>query len=132
MTVGLAGSSWNAVVPSVSAMTDTTMTDSTTEPMTSPVPLGAPSKPRGVRRVLLESGYNLSALPVSLAAFVLVVVFLAVGVGLSILIGGVLLLTLGVTISRGFALLERLRMRTMLGRDASTPVYLRARPDDGF
>jgi signal transduction histidine kinase len=109
-------------------MTETTMTS----PMTTPVARAAVPKPRGVRRILLDSGYNLSAFFISLAAFVLVVVLLALGVGLAILIGGVLLLTLGVTVARGFAQLERLRLRTMQGREAATPVYLRARPDDGF
>ncbi|WP_121257843.1 sensor histidine kinase [Nocardioides ferulae] len=80
--------------------------------------------PSGVRRVLLESAYALTAFPIALPAFVLVVVDLALGLGLSILIGGVLLLTLGVMVARGFARLERYRLRTWLGRPAPSPAYL--------
>ncbi len=88
--------------------------------------------PNALMRVLLDSGYALSAFPISLSAFVLAVVLFSTGVGLSILVGGVLLLTLCVMVARGFARLERHRVRTMLGREAATPRYQCARSDDGF
>ncbi|CAI9403860.1 hypothetical protein HIDPHFAB_04066 [Nocardioides sp. T2.26MG-1] len=100
--------------------------------MTTTYPLPMARQPHGVRRVLLDTGYSVSAFPVALAAFVLVVVDLALGIGLSVLIGGVLVLSLGVLIARGVARLERIRIQAMLGREATTPAYLRARPDDGF
>lgn len=100
--------------------------------MTTTYPLATPARPRGVRRVLLETGYNLSAFPIALVAFIVVVVDLALGVGLSVLIGGVLLLSVGVMVARGFARFERIRLRGMLGREAATPAYLCARPGDGF
>src|SRR4051812_4279324 len=108
-------------------MTETLTMNPTAQPFEAAVP-----RPRGVRRVLLESGYNLSAFVIALAAFVLVVVSISVGIGLALLVGGILLLTLGVGLARGTARLERLRLRGMLGRQAPTPVYLRARPSDGF
>ncbi len=84
----------------------------------------APAPPRGVRRVLLESAYNLSAFFIALVALVLVVVDLILGVALAIFIGGILLVTLSVMVARGIARLERFRLRTMLGREAATPSYL--------
>ena len=100
--------------------------------MTTTFPLESPARPRGVRRVLLESGYNFSAFFIALVAFVLVVINLTLGIALAVFIGGVLLLALAVGVARGIARLERLRLRTMLGREAPTPVYLCARPGDGF
>ncbi len=88
--------------------------------------------PRGLQRVLLDSGYALSAFPISLAGFILSVTLLSVGVSLLIIVGGVLLLTLCVNVARGFARLERYRIRTMLGREVATPRYLCARSDAGF
>jgi len=100
--------------------------------MTTTYPLAMPQHPRGVRRVLFETGYNLSAFPIALVGFILVVVDLALGIGLSVLIGGVLLLSVAVMVARGFARFERIRMRGMLGREAATPAYLCGRAGDGF
>ena len=91
-----------------------------------------PVRPRGVRRVLLDSGYALSAFFLALPAFVLVVVNLALGIGLIVLVGGLLLLWVGVMVARGFARVERIRLRGMLGKPAPTPAYLCPRPEDGF
>jgi signal transduction histidine kinase len=104
----------------------------TTAYPTSSSPTAAPERLRGVRRVLYETGYNLSAFVISLVGFVLVATDLALGVSLSVLIGGILLVTVGVYVSRGLAQFERIRIRGMLGREAATPRYLCARPDDGF
>lgn len=99
----------------------------TTAVMTSrPMPAGA------VRRTLLDSGYALSAFLVALPAFVLAVVLLSLGTGLLVLVYGVLVLALAAIVARGFARFERARMRTMLGRAAPSPSYLRARPGDGL
>jgi signal transduction histidine kinase len=57
---------------------------------------------------------------------------LALGVGLAVLIGGVLMLWVAVMVARGFARFERIRLRGLLGRPAHTPAYLRGRPDDSF
>lgn len=134
--VGLAGSCGSALVPSVVGMTETLPV---TTPIQTPAAAAAPAadpvaprRPRGVRRVLLESGYSLSAFPIALVSFVVVVVGLALGVGLAILVGGVLLISLGILVARGFARLERLRLRGMLARPAPQPSYVRARPGDGF
>jgi signal transduction histidine kinase len=91
-----------------------------------------PVRPRGVRRVLLDSGYALSSFVLAVPAFVVVVVALGVGVGLTVLVGGVLLLWVAVMVARGFARFERVRMRDMLGRPAPTPAYVEPRAEDGF
>ena len=62
----------------------------------------------------------------------LVVVNLALGIGLIVLVGGLLLLWVAVMVARGFARLERFRLRGMLGKQAATPAYLCPRPEDGF
>lgn len=95
-------------------------------------PLEAPARPRGVRRVLYDTGYNLSAFVIALVAFVVVLTDIALGLSLSILIGGVLLIPVGVMVARGFARFERIRMRGMLGREAATPRYVCAPAGSGF
>jgi signal transduction histidine kinase len=112
------------------------MTYLMTQPMTDtslPAPAWSePVRPRGVRRVFLDSGYALSAFFLALPAFVLVVVNLALGIGLIVLVGGLLLLWVAVMVARGFARFERIRLRGMLGKQAATPAYLCPRPEDGF
>jgi signal transduction histidine kinase len=109
-----------------------TLTMPTATPATATATVPTVTRPRGVRRVLLESGYNLSAFPIALVAFIVVLVDLALGVGLLVFIGGILLISVGVMVARGFARFERIRLRGMLGREAATPRYLCARSDDGF
>lgn len=99
--------------------------------MTVPQPT-APAAPRGVRRVLLDSGYALTSLLFAVPAFVLAVMLLSAGAGTLVVVGGVLLLSLAVQVARGFARFERLRMRGMLGLRAPSPAYLCPRPGDGF
>ena len=76
-----------------------------------------------LRRTLRESAYTLTAFPIGLASFVLMVTLVATGVGTAVIVGGVLLLTLAVMVARGFARLERFRLRTWLGRDVASPAY---------
>jgi signal transduction histidine kinase len=95
-------------------------------------PLEAPVRPRGVRRVLYDTGYNLSAFVLALVAFIVVVTDIALGLSLSVLIGGVLLIPVGVMVARGFARFERIRMRGMLGKEAASPRYVCAAPGSGF
>ena len=97
-----------------------------------PTTAPAVERPRGVRRVLFESAYNLSAFPIALVAFIVVLVDLALGVGLLVFIGGILLISVGIMVARGFARFERIRLRGMLGREAATPSYVCAPADAGF
>lgn len=95
-------------------------------------PLEAPVRPRGVRRVLYDTGYNLSAFVLALVGFIVVLTDIVLGLSLSVLIGGVLLIPVGVMVARGFARFERIRMRGMLGKEAATPRYLCAPSGSGF
>jgi signal transduction histidine kinase len=113
-------------------MTQTMYPDEAMATTFQPLPTARPTKPRGVRRVLMESGYSLSAFPIALAAFVVVLVDLTLGVALSIFIGGVLLIAVGVMVARGFARFERIRLEGMLGRSAPTPTYVCAAQGSGF
>jgi len=91
-----------------------------------------PVRPRGVRRVLYDSGYALSSLFLAVPAFVVVVTDLALGLGLAVLVGGVLMLWVAVMVARGFARFERIRLRGMLGKPAPTPSYVCAPDTAGF
>jgi signal transduction histidine kinase len=108
------------------------MTETLTMTASDVRPTAAPTRPRGALRVLYESGYALSAFPIALCAFIVVVVDITLGVALSIFIGGVLLISVGVMVARGFARFERIRMRGMLGRPAPTPSYIWAPEGSGF
>ena len=99
------------------------MTDTLAHPMTQTL-TAEPERPRGVRRVLYDSGYALSAFFLALPACIVVTVLLSVGLGLSVLIGGLVLVSMAVMVARGFARVERSRLRSMLGREAATPTYL--------
>lgn len=101
-------------------------------PSAPPPAFAAAARPSGVRRVLAESGYALSAFFLALPAFVLAMTLVATGLGLVVLVGGVLLLTLAALVARGFARVERYRLRALLGRAAATPDYLCPRAADGF
>ncbi len=103
-------------------------------PTATPARATAPSvaRPRGVRRVLYESAYSVSAFPIALVALIVVVIDLSLGIALVVFIGGILLIWVGVMVARGFARFERIRLRGMLGREAPTPRYVCARPGDGF
>jgi signal transduction histidine kinase len=85
-----------------------------------------------LRRTLRESAYTLTAFPLGLVSFVAVLVLVTVGIGTAVIVGGVLLLVGGVLAARAVAQLERLRLRSWLGRDVPVPAYVRAAPDAGF
>ena len=85
-----------------------------------------------LRRTLRESAYTLTAFPLGLVSFVAVLVLVTVGVGTAVIVGGVLLLVAGVWLARAVAQLERLRLRSMLGRDVATPAYVAPRPGAGL
>ncbi|MFC6344051.1 sensor domain-containing protein, partial [Nocardioides hankookensis] len=108
------------------------MTETLTLSTAMPAPTPAATRPHGVRRVLYESAYCLSAFPIALVAFVVVIVDLSLGLALAIFIGGILLISVGIMVARGFARFERIRLRGMLGREAPTPHYVCAPSGAGF
>lgn len=83
-----------------------------------------PSPPTGARRVLLDSGYSVSAFFLALPAVVLAAVGLALGAGLAVLLAGFFLLALTMYVARGFASAERSRLRSMKGFADGAPSYV--------
>lgn len=113
-------------------MSETLVMTPTPTPDTHPVVDRSPV-PRGVvRRTLHDSAYALSAFPIALVAHVLVVTLVAVGLALSVLLGGVLVVVLAALVARAFAVLERIRLRALRGEEVPSPSYLRAAPGDRF
>lgn len=82
------------------------------------------------QRALTDAAYTLSAFPIALAAFVLTVVLLSSGLGLSIVVAGVFVLAAAVRSARWFAELERRRLRSLLSRTSPTPRYRSAGDQD--
>lgn len=121
----------NAVDNSAATLPDDTLWIETIDspPAPSPAPRDAAS---WGRRVLLDSAYNLTALALAVPAFVLMVAGLSVGLGLAITLFGLPVLAATAYVARGFAHVERTRVRHMLFADAPTPRYQKARPDAGW
>lgn len=106
------------------------MTQTTTFPA-----LNAPAAPAPrtgfLDRLLRDTGYTLSALPIGILTFSVVVAGLSAGLGLVVVWVGVPLLVGTLFAARAFAHLERIRLRSMLGREAPTPEYVVARDEAG-
>jgi signal transduction histidine kinase len=86
----------------------------------------APSRPRGwLRQLLVDSGYALTSFPIAIAAFVVVVTGLSVGVGLLVIWVGVAVLAATLVAARGFATIERNWLPAVLGRPVPEPAYRR-------
>ncbi len=95
-------------------------------------PTAAGPRPTWGRQVLLDAGYNVTAFAIAVPAFVIAVTGVALGLGLVVVVVGLPVLTLTVYAARGFAHLERLRLRSMMGRPAPRPSYVEAGPDAGI
>ena len=95
------------------------------------VPVVPTSEQTIVRRVLLDSAYALTAFVIAVPSFALAVAGVAAGVGTIVVAGIGLGVLVGTAyVGRGFAHVERLRLRSMLGVAAPFPSYLRAQPGD--
>ena len=90
------------------------------------IPLTDHARPGLVQRLLRDSAYTLTALPISIAAFVVAVTGLSAGVGLLVVWVGLPVLVGTVLASRGLAHLERFRLRSLQDRPAPLPTYRRA------
>ncbi len=80
------------------------------------------------RRVLPDTAYALASFPLSLVAFVVGVCGFALGVSTLIIWIGLPILVGTVMATRGFAVLERARVRSSQGGEVAAPVYLAAEP----
>lgn len=88
-----------------------------------------PARARGTwRRLLDDSGYALSGFVLAWVAFVVAVAGVSLGVSTLILVTGVPVLVFTLIACRGFAQVERVRLRR-LGRPMAAGVYPRAAPE---
>jgi hypothetical protein len=88
------------------------------------------ARPHFAQRLLRDSAYSLTALPIGILTLAIVVTGLAAGVGLAVIWVGLPVLVGTVLLSRVFAHLERLRLRSLQDRAAPLPSYLQAQPED--
>ena len=82
-------------------------------------------------RLFLDTAYSLTALPIGILTFTVVVTGLSVGVSLVAVWVGLPILIGTLMATRGFAHLERIRLRTLQDRAAPTPEYVVADDDAG-
>ncbi|MGY1783459.1 sensor histidine kinase [Geodermatophilus sp. SYSU D00698] len=101
----------------------------TTDTLVMPSATAAPPHAGLLRRLLVDSGYALLSLPVGIAAFVVAVTGVAVGVGTVVIWVGLAVLALTLLAARGFAALERAQLPAVLGHPVPRPAYLT--PDGG-
>ncbi|KPC62139.1 sensor histidine kinase [Streptomyces chattanoogensis] len=78
-----------------------------------------------------EIAYLLSNFPLDVVAFVVLLVWLTLGIGLSVTVVGLPLLATGLVACRRYGKLERARARALLGVEVEEPSPLRAR-EKGF
>jgi hypothetical protein len=84
------------------------------------------TRPNLVQRLLRDSAYTLTALPIGILTFAIVVTGLSAGAGLLVVWIGLPVLVGTVLLSRAFAHLERLRLGSLQDREAPLPSYLKA------
>ncbi|MFC7529576.1 sensor histidine kinase [Actinoplanes sp. GCM10030250] len=96
---------------------------------------GADAQPglalRYLRQLGIDTQYVLLGFPLGLITIVLCITGFAVGIGTAIIWVGLPILVATLTMSRGFAILERARIGPVLGRQVPHPVY-RADRDKGW
>ncbi|MFB9184972.1 sensor domain-containing protein [Dactylosporangium sucinum] len=79
--------------------------------------------PRTLPRLAADTRYVLTGFPVALAAFVLCLTTVTMGVGLAVVWVGVPLAVAALTLARTFATAERARVADVLGEAVPRPVY---------
>jgi signal transduction histidine kinase len=104
----------------------TTPTLVATEPTT---PMSVERPTSWVGRLGRETAYALIGFPIAIASFTMMVTGLSLGAGLLITLVGFPVLTLTAYVARGFAHVERGQLTNLLGHEAPTPRYRRARSD---
>jgi len=92
-------------------------------------PRATQARPSIAQRMLRDSAYTLTALPIGILTFTTAVVGISAGVGLFVIWVGLPVLVGTVLLARTFAHLERLRLRSLQDRAAPLPSYLKAAPE---
>jgi signal transduction histidine kinase len=83
---------------------------------------------RMLRQLGIDTAYVLVGFPIAVAAFTITVTGISTGAGLLITVIGLPILVFTLFIARGFAHLERIRIRPVLRRTSVPIVYKRANP----
>lgn len=92
-------------------------------PMTAAAPSARDRPPGWLRQLGVDTAYSLTAFPVAIAAFVVVVTGLAAGAGLLVVWVGVAVLAVTLLAARGFASVERSWLPAVLGGPVPRPAY---------
>lgn len=97
------------------------------------LPATAPATPRrGLFRTLgADTAYAIGGFPIAIAAFVIVITGLSVGLGTIVIWVGLPILVGTVFLARGFAQLERLRIASVLNQPATPGVYKKVPAEAG-
>ncbi|WP_051580404.1 sensor domain-containing protein [Pseudonocardia acaciae] len=74
-------------------------------------------------QLVADSAYVLTAMPIALVGFTVLVTVGSVGVGTLVIVVGFPILLLALHVAQGFAILERSRIRLVTGEDVISPVY---------
>jgi signal transduction histidine kinase len=96
---------------------------------TPPTAVRTPGLRGRIQQLGIDTGYTLASFPIAIAAFVVVVTGLSVGVGLLVIWVGVAVLAVTLLAARGFAAAERAWLPNVLGRPVPRPRY--KAPDGG-
>lgn len=111
------------------------MTSTTQLPLDAPPQSGPHAErhqPDWFQRIGLDTAYTLTAFFFAVPMFVVVVVGLALGTSLLVLLFGVPILAGTAYAARGFAHIERARVRSLLADSAPTPPYRTGVPARGW
>ncbi len=103
------------------------MTTITTQPSTEPL---SPSR-RMIRQLGIDTAYAVIGFPLGTVAFVVMITGISMGAGLLITLLGIPVLVATIFFARGFAHLERARIRPVLRRELVPVVYKRPPADAG-
>lgn len=87
---------------------------------------------KAFRSALAQSAYALTAMPIAIAAFTVIVVGLALGSGTLISVIGLPVLVMTAYVARGFAHAERAAVRAAFDVEAPAPEYREAAEDAGW
>src|SRR5688500_6060624 len=91
----------------------------------------AAGRPKLLRQLLVDSGYVLLGLPLAVAALVVLLVGLVLGVGLVVTVIGLPVLAGTLHAARGLADVERLRLPAVLRQARVRPDYRHPEPGAG-
>ncbi|WP_425560689.1 sensor histidine kinase [Luedemannella helvata] len=101
--------------------------------MTVELPAAPPAKPsrRILRNLGVDTAYAIAGFPIAIAAFVMVITGIALGLGTLVVWVGLPILVGTLFIARGFAQLERLRIAPVLNQPVIAGIYKKVQPDAG-